>query len=292
MELTKDTSPPDICAIPGEPARPAGPAPRGCFPSGRRPGEPAGKARILAALVIRETAARFGRSWGGYVWAVAEPLGGVVLLSVAFSFIVHSPPLGHSFAVFYATGLIPFLLYNAVAGGAMAAPAANRGLLSYPAVTPLDTVVARAGLETLTYCLIAALFLPALVLWVDEHPVIEPGYVTLSLALGAVLGLGVGAANAVLAQAWPAWRAVWSVINRPLFFLSGVLFPLHSLPDDLAPVIWWNPVTHVIAAMRAGFYGPDQADVTGALYTGFVAAVLFAVSGLAMVRNAGRFVQG
>jgi capsular polysaccharide transport system permease protein len=259
---------------------------------GRSPGVPAGKTRILAALMIRETAARFGRSWGGYVWAVAEPLGGIVLLSVAFSFVVHSPPLGKSFALFYATGLIPFLLYNAVAGGAMAAPSANRGLLNYPAVTPLDTVVARAGIETLTYCLIAALFLPALVSRVGEHPVIQPEFIALSLALGAALGLGVGAANAAIAQVWPAWRVVWSVINRPLFFLSGVLFPLHSLPDGLAPVIWWNPVTHVIAAMRAGFWGPEQADLAGALYTGSVAAVLFALSGLWMVRNAGQFVQG
>ncbi len=43
--------------------------------------------RVLAALIIRETSARFGRSWGGYIWAIAEPTGGIVLLSVAFSLI-------------------------------------------------------------------------------------------------------------------------------------------------------------------------------------------------------------
>ena len=47
--------------------------------------------RVIAALIIRDMSARFGRSAGGYFWALAEPLGGILLLSVAFQFALRSP---------------------------------------------------------------------------------------------------------------------------------------------------------------------------------------------------------
>ena len=58
---------------------------------------------------------RFGRSYGGYVWAIAEPLGGILLLNIAFSLTLRHPPLGTNFALFYATGIIPFFLFTGVA---------------------------------------------------------------------------------------------------------------------------------------------------------------------------------
>jgi capsular polysaccharide transport system permease protein len=250
-----------------------------------------GKPRILAALVVRETTARFGRTWGGYFWAVGEPLGGIVLLSVAFSWLVHVPPLGKSFALFYATGLIPFLMYNGVAAGAMNALSANKGLLVYPVVTPLDTVLARTVLECLTYVVIAALFFPAL-LWVEGvDPVIDPARVAASLALAGALGLGVGSANAAIAAFWPTWRQIWSVLNRPLFIASGVLFPFESVPVDMRPVVWANPISHVIAEMRAGFYGADQALHAGPAYVALIAAATFAAGGMLLVRHKTRFAQ-
>ena len=37
-----------------------------------------GTLRVVAALVLREMGTRFGRSSGGYLWAIAEPLGGIL----------------------------------------------------------------------------------------------------------------------------------------------------------------------------------------------------------------------
>ncbi|MFN0115649.1 MAG: ABC transporter permease [Paracoccaceae bacterium] len=249
------------------------------------------RARVIAALIARETVARFGRSWGGYFWAIGEPLGGIVLLSLAFSLIVHAPPLGTSFAMFYATGLIPFLMFNAVAAGAVNSVAANRGLFAYPVVTALDTVLARAVLETLTYLVIAALFLPALVRIEGMHPVVDPVPLALALALASALGLGVGTANAVLIAFWPTWRPVWTVLNRPLFLVSGVLFPFAAVPAELRPYVWVNPVSHVIALMRAAFYGPDEATGASAGYVLLVAGALFAAAGLLMTRHKARMAQ-
>ena len=76
---------------------------------------PLQRLRVLFALIVRDMSAKFGRSVGGYLWAVAEPLGGIVLLAVAFSLALRTPPIGTSFLFFYATGVIPFSLYSNVA---------------------------------------------------------------------------------------------------------------------------------------------------------------------------------
>ena len=52
----------------------------------RRPAAvPLQRLRVLFALMLRDMGTRFGRSAGGYLWAVAEPLGGILLLALAFS---------------------------------------------------------------------------------------------------------------------------------------------------------------------------------------------------------------
>lgn len=240
--------------------------------------------RVLAALAIRETTARFGRSWGGYLWALAEPVGGIAILAFAFSFVVARPPLGDSFIFFYATGIVPFLMYAAVAQGAMNAISANRNLMAYPAVTALDAILARGALDTLTHTAVAAIVFGALLASIGAPQTPAPAAVALALALAAALGLGVGTLNAVLIGFFPAWRQVWSVINRPLFIASGVLFNLASLPAELRAILWFNPVAHVIAIFRTGFYGPEQALPGGFALTLFVAGGLF-VSGAMLVRR-------
>ena len=41
--------------------------------------------RVLFAMVVRETGTKFGRSYGGYLWAIAEPLGGILMLTLVAS---------------------------------------------------------------------------------------------------------------------------------------------------------------------------------------------------------------
>jgi capsular polysaccharide transport system permease protein len=250
------------------------------------------RARIIAALVIRETSARFGASAGGYLWAFAEPLGGILLLSLAFGFIVRDPPLGDSFLFFYATGLLPFLMFNAVAGGAMNALVHNRGLLAYPVLTALDTILARAALDALTYTVLTVCILAALISALGLHIAFDPAAFAVSLALASALGIGIGTINALLLGLFPAWRQIWSVLNRPLFILSGVFFTLDSLPDDLAPYVRLNPLAQIVAAMRAAFFGPEQADPVALLCVAALSLALFAAGGALIQRNQSRLIQG
>ena len=71
--------------------------------------------RSVLALMLREMSTTYGRSPGGYIWAFAEPIGGILVMTLVFSLIARSPALGTNFPLFFATGMLPFLLYNATA---------------------------------------------------------------------------------------------------------------------------------------------------------------------------------
>ncbi|MCV2865287.1 ABC transporter permease [Albidovulum sediminicola] len=244
----------------------------------------ASTARVVAALILRETCARFGRSWGGYTWALAEPVGGIAILSLAFALIAPKPPLGSSFTLFYATGVIPFLMYNSLTSALMAALPSNRGLLSYRSVRPLDVLIARALLELLTHVAVAAAVLVPIVLSQPRLPEIAADRVALSLALAAALGTGMGTMNAALLCVLPSWRQIWSVVNRPVFLVSGILFTTRQIPAGLSEWLWFNPVAHVVEAMREGFFGPDPAAFVSVTYVLGIAGALF-LAGAIVIRG-------
>jgi capsular polysaccharide transport system permease protein len=211
--------------------------------------------RVLFALVMREMQTTFGQSWGGYFWAIAEPLGGILLLSIAFGLALRTPPLGTSFMLFYASGYIPYSTYRNVSSAVTAAIRSNKGLLSYPVVTVLDAVLSKFLLSTLTM-LVVTVILYAAILGTLAQPVqINVGVVMLSFILAALIGLGIGTVNCVLFGFFPVWRSIWNILSRPTMIASGVLFLYESVPGRLEDVLWYNPLAHVIGLMREGIYG-------------------------------------
>jgi capsular polysaccharide transport system permease protein len=249
------------------------------------------KLRVLAALMMREMSSRYGKSWGGYFWAVAEPSATILILAIIFGYALHRPPLGNSFMMFYATGIIPFFLFNAVATSVSSAVQQNRGLLSYPVVTALDTVIARLMLEVLTFVTVAALLFPVLI-WLDRAVVnVNLLPIVIGMGLAALLGLGVGVVNAVAFAFFPTWRNIWSVLRRPLFILSGILFTFSMVPQPFRDWLWWNPIIHVIGQMRMGFYRTYDGDYISWVYVMAVSLTLFTVGGYLLRRHEGNMTE-
>ena len=71
-------------------------------------------ARVIMALMLREMTTKYGRTPGGYLWAILEPIGMIIVLSFGFSLVMRSPSLGNSFIVFYASGFLVFNHYRSL----------------------------------------------------------------------------------------------------------------------------------------------------------------------------------
>jgi capsular polysaccharide transport system permease protein len=247
--------------------------------------------RVIAALVLRGMGTRNGRSAGGYLWTVLQPLGTIVLLALAFSLMLKSPPLGTSFILFYATGTIPFRLYSSMSNAVAGAVTANRGLLAYPVVSPLDAVFAQFLLSFMTDALVAAAVFAGIALLTDADITLDLAPVAGAFILAALTGLGMGTVNCVLFGFFPTWKNVWSVLSRPMFLMSGILYLYDAVPTALQAILWWNPMLQVVGLMRSGFYGSYDADYVSVPYILGVAGALFVVGGWLVRRHASFLIE-
>lgn len=244
-------------------------------------------ARAIGALTLREMATRYGRNPGGYLWAVLEPVAGIAFLCVVFQAGFRAPPLGHSFALFYATGVLPFLAFTTTAMAVAQALNRSRPLLAYPRVSFLDALLANFLLAALTQLVVAAMILGGIVVFLAPEARIDPGPLALSYAMTLALGAGMGAALCGPITRAPLWQSIWSVATRPLILVSGVILLHDRLPAPWRGWLEWNPLTHVTGAARVGVYPGYDAPY---LAPGYVFAVAGGVGllGLLYLRVAHR----
>ncbi|MEM6477426.1 MAG: ABC transporter permease [Pseudomonadota bacterium] len=266
---------------PGHPLEAAGPAPRSSAPRAF----PA--FRAIGALMLREIATSYGRTRGGYLWAVAEPVAGIALLSAIFSAAFEAPALGLSFALFYATGMVPFAMFNALSQKLAQAVNFSRQLLAYPAVTFIDALAARFLLNLITELVVALVVLAGILAAFETRVILDFERIAAAFALTAALGCGIGTLNCYLFLRVPAWQQVWSIAMKPMFVISCVFFLFDDIPEPYRSWLWWNPLVHVIGLLRAGFYGGYDALYAAPPYVAGIAGGTL-IAGLALLRRDAR----
>jgi capsular polysaccharide transport system permease protein len=240
--------------------------------------------RVTAALMLREMSTRYGKSPGGYVWALIEPLGAIFILATVMALIVRSPALGNSYILFYATGILPFGLYQSVSNNVSRSINFSRALLFYPAVTWVDAVLARFTLNVLTELLVKVIIFSVVLLVTDSQAVLSVGPIMMSVLSCIVFAFGVGMLNCTLNGLFPVWMHVWSILTRPLFLLSGIFFLYESVPPATQHLMWYNPLIHIIGMMRDGFYPTYSPTYTSPIYVMVVGIICLFLGIVLMAR--------
>lgn len=240
--------------------------------------------RVIGALILREMGSTYGQSPGGYVWAIASPLGSILMMSLAFSLLVHSPALGKSFLLFYATGFLPFAMFSDISAKIGRSVRYSKALLSYPRVTWIEAVIARFVLNTCTQSVTFCIIIPGIFIVENIHANIEVLPIVSGMAMMAMLGLGVGLCNCFLIGYFPVWHRIWEIISRPIMIASGIFY----LPDDLSPAIrdllWWNPIIHGVSQVRAGFYDTYHPQILSPVY-GYASSMIMICIALVFLRR-------
>nr|WP_210267619.1 ABC transporter permease [Sinorhizobium sp. 7-81] len=228
-------------------------------------------------MLVREMSTRFGSKPGGYVWALLDPAAHILLMTLVFQAIARAPALGTSFALFFATGYIAFQFYQAMTSYLNSAVRANKALLSYPNVAPIDTVVARFVLQVGTTTLVGFIVLGTIVATMRGETSLHWPAIFEAVALACLCGLGVAMVNSVLFLKYPLYEQIFNIVNRPLFMISGVFFLPDSIPAPYKDLVLLNPLVHIIMGFRQGFYPEYRAIGLDMEYLyGFAFLTLFA----------------
>ncbi|RDD64370.1 sugar ABC transporter permease [Thalassococcus profundi] len=240
--------------------------------------------RTIVALIMREMSTTYGRSTLGYLWAILEPVCGLILLSILFTFAFRSPSIGTSYPLFLASGLLPFMMYSTISTKIAGSLRFSRQLLAYPAVTFMDALLARLILNAMTNVMIYFLVMSSIIILFRLQVILDPAAIALSLFLAIFFALGVGVMNCFLSAAFPVWNQAWSIVTRPLFFVSCVIYTFESVPQPLQDYLWYNPLVHIVGQGRSGIYATYDAQYVSVIYVCMISGTLV-TTGLLLLRR-------
>ena len=242
-------------------------------------------ARILFALILRDVQTRFFGTALGFVLAIAWPVSHIFIVLLVNSALGRAPPYGDSAALFFATGLLPFMCFQYMARFTVLGVIMNKPLLGFPIVKVADILIARAILEVLNAAVVVIVTVVILtIMGVDVWPPrpIEAMYAMLACLL---LGLGFGLVNGVIAGIFPFWFTPFSLSQIILWMASGVIMVPDDLPATARYWLSWNPILVGVEWMRSAFYqGFGLGELLDKQYVlGFAAVSIFI--GLLMERT-------
>lgn len=239
---------------------------------------------VIRALFNREIATRFGQYRLGFVWMLLEPLLSVLVIGVLLGSLSGQSVPNIPFAFFILNGKLLLNLFTGPIDTSMSALKANKGLLIYPNVRPLDPFLARYFYELLT-TLFSFIVFNIVGIWLG----IEISLGQLPMLAGCYLltwlmGCGIGLMCAVAAAHYKELEKVIDVILAPLIFVSAVMFPIAALPESLQRILLWNPLIHPIEQARKALFPFYHAGDT-ALYYPFTVSVITLSVGLVLFHS-------
>jgi len=206
---------------------------------------------VLYALLLREMGSRFGRSRTSFLWVLVEPLAHLVLPMVIFGYVMQRALPGIEYSVFLFYGFLPFLFFKSICLQTMEGTKANLGLLSYRQVLLMDVFIAKAlsfcSIETIVFSIV---LVGLLMLGNDALPLL-PIELFAVLGLSVLLAFGLGLLLAAVGSFAPDAKTIIRVIFIPLYFVSGVLFPVSRFPDAWVRILSINPVLHLVELSRS-----------------------------------------
>jgi capsular polysaccharide transport system permease protein len=239
--------------------------------------------RVLWALLLREMSLRMGPYRFGHLLVLTETIWSSMVIGLIWYAIGHPPPYGKNVIFYIFTGMFPYTFYRTLHSRVGAALEANRALLSYPVVRPVDTLLARAGLEiSLQFISLLVFYWAFIALQQAKFPA-KPLELLEALGATILLGFGLGVSSMIIRSIWRPWNTIDNMISRVLFFVSGIFYQVEYLPKFIRDVIVWNPLVHAIEWVRYSIY-PNY--FTQTLDREYLLAwgVLATVFGLAMER--------
>jgi len=211
--------------------------------------------RVIGALLMREILTKYGRHNIGFMWIFVEPMLFVLGVTALWSFVRSGHAHGISVISFALTGYSSVLLWRNAVNSCAGAITANLTLLYHRNIHILDLYFARLLLN-LTGTTIAFIFLmiffiliEVMVLPKDLLLMFEGWFllVWFAVSLGFVIGSLIEMSKFI--------DRMWHTVSYLMFPLSGALFMLDWMPENVREILLWIPMVHATEMIRGGYYG-------------------------------------
>lgn len=208
----------------------------------------------LMAFFLRELRGKYSAFRLGYVWALVQPLAYILMfrfIRSMFGGVGSDERFDVSYFWYFTAGVVPFFMFQHGFHQCMGAIASFRGLFNYREVKPIDIIIVRVAIEFLTMIVVLAIMVWGF-LWFDVAIDLDDLLsFTIVIFFLFLFSLGVGLLADVYVTRDRELRQVFTLIERPLFFISGLFFVITDLPEGpFKDLMLLNPLLHAVDLCR------------------------------------------
>lgn len=229
---------------------------------------------LLAHALAVQNIARQSTGSFGLLGAFAAPVAMCVGFLAAYEFLgLFRPAIRGDIVIFLLTGIYLFQLASRTRGAAELT--GGGALLWHQPVQP--ALVAWSGALSALYITGAsmALILTAAGLWRGLPGAADPAGLVAPLLLAWLFGVGSGMVMSGVARYTGGAGLMGMAWQRAMFLTSGIFFLAGTIPGWLRPWFDWNPLFHIIDAMRmAAFVNYSGGDTSLSYAAACVAGLL------------------
>ena len=233
-----------------------------------KPGEGiySGRARV----VLERSWIQFKSSaWMVVASGFIEPLLNLIVFGYGVGNFIGNIKLDNGISVSYASFVVPGLLASAAMMGAVMDSTWNVFFKMHEArlynamlatsLGPMDVAIGEISWALLR----GALYSTAFMAIVTPLGLIESWWGLLAIPAGVVIGFGFASLGMALTSYMTSFQhmGMINIVLLPITLFSGSFFPLSVLPNWLANIVYWTPLTQGIELMRSLTLGTVDGEI-------------------------------
>lgn len=237
---------------------------------------------LLGFLIWRDVKIRYRQTALGGLWAILQPLLGMLIFTVFFNRIAGIQSDGPPYPLFVYAGLVPWFFFSNAVSSASNSLIGNQQLLSkiyFPRMfIPMGSIGAF-GMD-----LLVSLGLTfGLMAYYRQPPPVAILLLPILILACFLAACGLGLFMAALSVRYRDVKYAIPFFIQMLFFVTPIIYPPRYVPGRYQVLLGLNPMTGIVMGFRYALLGtPGRWDV--AVASGLVSVVMF-VAGLLIFRR-------
>ena len=243
---------------------------------------------LIYQLTRRDILSRYKRSVLGVAWTMLNPLGMMLVLTIAFSQIFRVQT-EYSYSAFVLSGLLAWNFFSQTSTAAMVNLIWGGGLL-HRVYVPRTSFALAAVLTGLVNSLLS--MLPLLLVMVISNVPLSPTILLfpIPLLLLAFFSLGVGLMISTFAVYFPDVSEMYAIVVLAWMYISPVIIPESALPVEYS---FWitrlNPMYYLVTLFRVYVYNGRMATLEEFLPALLIAVGTLVIGWIIFTRKASEF---
>ncbi|MEM7042236.1 MAG: ABC transporter permease [Pseudomonadota bacterium] len=243
---------------------------------------------LVLMLAMRSIRVRYRDTSLGILWAFAQPLIYMIVISTFFGLIARFDTGPIPYPLHLLTGLVAFQLLTKSIGEGSNAITGNRGILQMIYIPPV-VFPAASVISSLIDFLFPAILIVFFLTYYAIIPTWTLAYLPIALLWLAIMCIAAQITMSVLAVRFTDTRVLVPIVSQLLFFATPIFYPVTIIPDGyLIAYGLINPMAGVIELLRWCLFGPEQALHLDLVAASALSTLVITVVSIAVFRSIAR----